>query len=98
MRPEIGQRGDKVDYNYTEWLNEVEQKAIEVNGRCFKRPTAASVRKAQNFASLFLGFVSLNRQILMSSLERRLEESLSAHESYDSLTRGSFNSQGLVRS
>lgn len=64
--------------NYTEWLDGVEQRAINVNQRRFEGITVASpietktrvVREAFAYLQLFNRFVSLNRQILFAHKQR----------------------------
>lgn len=61
-------------FNYTPWLDEVEQKAIIVNQRRFASITSrtpktikvAAVKESYAYLRLFMRFVSLNRQVLFT--------------------------------
>lgn len=64
-----------MEFNYTQWLDEVEQKAVAVNQRRFASLTTTSrrakktetVQQAYDYLSLFRKFVSLNRAVLYAS-------------------------------
>lgn len=66
-------------FNYTEWLEEVEQKAIAVNQRRFSAinsstPNDIKILKTQEayaYLRLFMRFVSINRQLLFSVQAKR---------------------------
>lgn len=80
--------------NYSDWLQQVEEKAVAVNARHLAIATDVSnnrhervneMTKAFKFLNLFNRFVSVNRSILAS---RIYEDSLTARELYDRETRG----------